>query len=330
MLHIKLKLCGVLLLLLPLVATNVQAGPSTYQLTQNGNSSSEYSLATNGESAAYARINSPSGTRDIIIQNLRTKDVKVIDTLAGTRDPNIHMDKDTVVWDVDDGTNQNVIAYDIKTNEKKTLSGDYPAFESSLDKNLVSWIGFKNGQRDLFLYNLQDGTTRQLTSDSTSDAFTDISKDKIVFTRYVEGYRNVFVYDLGASSFTQISHLDEDASNPAISSDLVTWNTATKVYLYNLKDKSTKVIDKTSDSSLTSAYFNDVNISEGSVLIEIQGFSGNNFQAQLYLYDVKAAATTRITVGRDIERDAALAKDVIVFVGSNAGFEDPDIFVISK
>jgi TolB protein len=134
-----------------------------------------------------------------------------------------------------------MIVSDANGGGDATISPDGSSFVTSL---------FRNGNWQLFIYEIQGGHWRQLTRDASDNFEGDWSPDgkRIVFTSTRTGGNNVFLISLDSGETKQITHSADEAEYPKFSPDghhiVYTegkWNER-KFYIANLEAGSSRPI----------------------------------------------------------------------------------------
>ena len=146
-----------------------------------------------------------------------------------------------------------MIVSDANGGGDATVSPDGRSFVTSL---------FRNGNWQLFIYEIQAGRWRQLTSDPSDNFEGDWSPDgkRIVFTSTRTGGNNVFLITLDSGETKQITFRSDEAEYPKFSPDGThvvytggKWNER-KFYIANLEDGSSQPITEKPGKAGACAY----------------------------------------------------------------------------
>jgi beta propeller repeat protein len=94
-----------------------------------------------------------------------------------------------------------------------------------IDGNRIVWSDDRNGNADIFVYDLATGQETQVTSHSGRDHNARISGDRIVWqsNRDNQGNEDIYLYDLSTSTETRITTSAENQTQPDISGDKIVW-----------------------------------------------------------------------------------------------------------
>lgn len=282
-------------------------------LTNDGGLKYETEVAASDEWIAYERILYPENTRQIVAENIKSHEVRLIDDSQYSYSRNINVSDNIITYETQEGEFTKVRVYDLKSGITKTIPGNYYMFESDTDGINVSFIGFKDSKRDLFVYNIQNGTTVQLTNDDTQESYSSISGDNIALAKYINGRREVFVYNLPTNIFSQITTSTEDVFWPKISGSNIVWNTNSSVFVSKLGENSeTKLYDgKFNDPYF--AYPTNTNIYRDGVVFTVTESVDFTAKQSLYVYDFKKGTNIK-KVQSDWNLYAAINKKGIIYV----------------
>src|SRR4051812_29579296 len=79
-------------------------GTNTSNLTNDGSTNYELELAADRDWVSYERINTSGNSRELVARNIKTGEVRMIDTTNDTSSLNIHISNNIVTYDLSDGT----------------------------------------------------------------------------------------------------------------------------------------------------------------------------------------------------------------------------------
>jgi beta propeller repeat protein len=88
----------------------------------------------------------------------------------------------------------------------------------------VVWADTRNGNPDIYLYNLVSGSEKQITSEPSDQVRPKIYRDLIVWEDYRNTpYSRIYLYNLTSKTEIQVSGGTSHQSNPAISGNRIVW-----------------------------------------------------------------------------------------------------------
>jgi beta propeller repeat protein len=214
---------------------------------------------------------------------------------------------DTIVWldsryeaEYHNPRHYDVYAYDLSTSKEKRLTSATTAdgTDLSTDGNLVVWADNRNADpevwthpsndpdynNDIYVYDLNTGQEKRITSYPGNDHYPDIDGNKIVWLRQEDYIRaDVFVYNLETGRESRVSKSRFAGFQPFIHEDRVVWVDA-------------RVSQGNTDSDV--------------VMNGIQG------QTDIYLYDLETRQETKLTstVPGQVLLNAVINGDFVVYM----------------
>ena len=127
-----------------------------------------------------------------------------------------------------------VIANEIKQNTDPQI---YP----SISGHRVVWQDNRNGNWDIYMYDLSTHTETQITNDPNYQGSPDISGDRIVWMDNRNGNYDIYMWDLRAPAGSELIQITTDPKgqqDPSISGDRIVWsdyrNGSVDIYMYDL------------------------------------------------------------------------------------------------
>jgi len=121
----------------------------------------------------------------------------------------------------------------IDSDEAKTQITTNPYSQSypSIYGDKIVYQDFRNGNLDIYMYDLTTNTETQITTNSNSQTFPQIYADKIVYKDDTD-YK-IHLYDLSANQEKTLATVS-NPSFPQIFNDKVVYQSGSKIYLYDL------------------------------------------------------------------------------------------------
>jgi beta propeller repeat protein len=189
----------------------------------------------------------PEPNWDVFILDLTTGEVKQLTNEEHAQmTPRIY--GDTVIWS--DARNQDtdrypfsydIFAYDLKTGKETRITANTTVEgynHASLSGNYVAWTDMRHADmsvashasndsvynNEIYLYDLNTGEERRITTSPQNDKCPDIDGSRIVWLRQTSNQGgDVFIYDLETGEETQISHSGYVSSGHSISGNRIVW-----------------------------------------------------------------------------------------------------------
>jgi beta propeller repeat protein len=173
---------------------------------------------------------------DIYMYNLSKNEKKAICTAADSQSyPEIYGNK--IIWvDKREGASNEfnylngvIYMYDL-ANPSQAENGlslfptvfneGYPAIYN----NTIVWVDYRNGNRDIYMYDFSTQQEKQITSLLTKEVSPDIYGDKIVWKDYRNGiFTDIYLYDLSKDMEIPITSDSFHQSNPKVFKNKVCW-----------------------------------------------------------------------------------------------------------
>jgi len=217
-----------------------------------------------------------------------------------------------VVTSASDMQFDDMVSFNIN-NFKKITTNSSNQGTASISGNLIVWSDDRNGNADIYLYDLNTNTEKQITTNSSSQYNPAISGNLVVWQDYRNGNNDIYLYDLDTKTEKQITTNSSSQYNPAISGNLVVWqdyrNGNNDIYLYDLDTKTEKQITTNSSSQYNPAI-------SGNLVVWQDDRNGSLYSSKdIYLYDISAGAEKRIATNASWseKRDPDISGNVIVW-----------------
>ena len=87
----------------------------------------------------------------------------------------------------------------------------------------IVWYDYRNGNGDIYMYDLSTNTETPITTDPASQYAPVIHGDRIVWFDYRNGNGDIYMYDLSTGTETQITTDPASQNYPAIHGDCIVW-----------------------------------------------------------------------------------------------------------
>ncbi len=154
--------------------------------------------------------------------------------------------------------------------------------------NKIVWNDTRNGNSDIYLYNISTGQEIRITTNTSTQSAPDIYNDKIVWEDWRNGNADIYLYNISTGQETQITSNNSLLYQwrPDIYDNNIVWRTVSAVYLYNISTgQETRITTNTVDQIDPPSIYDNK--------IVWGGWTNNN--ADIYMYDLSTGQETQIT-----------------------------------
>ena len=190
-------------------------------------------------------------------------------------------------------------------------------FNPCIYENKIVWEDSRNGNSDIYMYDLTTGQERQITTDTDYQENPAIYADKVVWEDKRNGNSDIYLYDLTTGQETPITTNTADQSDPAIYIDKIVWedkrNGNSDIYMYDLTTGQETQITTNTVSQYDPAIYSDKIVWEDK----------RNGNSDIYMYDLTTGQETPITTNTASQYGPAIYADKIVWADyRNDGYAD--------
>jgi len=213
---------------------------------------------------------------------------------------------DYIVWQDSRNDDQyDIYMYDISTEQETRLtSGTAHQMYPAISGDRIVWQDFGDGY--IHMYDILTETETQITQGTAPD----ISGDRIVCQKNIDGNLQIYMHDLSTGLETQITTDNSHHYSPAIAGDIVVWhdnrNGNNDIYMYDL---STGIETRITDDSTDQRY---PDISKNHIVWE----DWRDGTPDIYMYDISSATEFLITSNEPShEVNPAISGNRIVWQG---------------
>lgn len=191
----------------------------------------------------------------------------------------------------------------------------------------VVWQDNRNGNWDIYSYNLDTQREQRLTTDPSPHINPAVYMGKIVWVDYRNGNRNgdIYLYDLTSRSETRITTGVGDPANPDIFADKIVWedvrNGNKDIFMYDIKKGMESVITIFPSTQRFPKIY-------GSKIVWQDDRNGN---WDIYMYDTDTGNETRITTDSFDHCAPAVFQDKIAWMDNRNGAQNIYLYdIVSK
>jgi TolB protein len=159
---------------------------------------------------------------------------------------------------------------------------EYNQDNPSIYKNKIVWNDDKNGNSDIYMYDLFTESEKQITNNSKNQYNPSIWENKIIWIDNRDGNRDIYLYDLTKEIEKQITFNNSDKKNIKIHDNKIIWqdnrNGNNDIYMYDLTNEIEKQITfNNSDQKNPDIYENK---------IVWQDNRESAYSYEIYMYDL--------------------------------------------
>ncbi|ODS40779.1 hypothetical protein BEH94_10875 [Candidatus Altiarchaeales archaeon WOR_SM1_SCG] len=203
-----------------------------------------------------------------------------------------------------------LIAQTMQANEIQITTDSSNQFSPAIYGDKIVWYDNRNGNDDIYMYDLKTNTEKRITTDSSSQRYPAIYGDKIVWQDYRNGNHDIYMYDLKTNTEKQITTDSSHQKYPAIYGDKIVWsdyrNGNSDIYMYDLSTNTEKRITTViSQKDYLSIY--------GDKIVWDDHRNGM-WELDVYLYDLPTNTEKRITPAGSMQGSPAIYGDKIIWM----------------
>jgi len=203
--------------------------------------------------------------------------------------------------------------------------------------NRIVWMDDRNGNWDIYMYNLSTRKETQITTSSSNQDKPDIYSDRIVWTDFSsgEGYvdSDIYMFNLSTQQETQITTNESAQYSPAVNGNRIVWAdwrndngslTNGDIYMYDLStQQETQITTKESDQYSPQIYGNRI------VWVDWRNDNGSLTNSDIYMYDLSTSEEIQITTNESTQYSPAIYSSRIVWEDYRNGNADIYMYNLS-
>src|SRR6266576_730108 len=207
--------------------------------------------------------------------------------------------------------------------ERQITTDPHDQERAAISGDRIVWLDSRNGNNDIYMFDLATGTARQVTTDPNDQAAPAISGDRIVWQDASNGGADIYMFDMFdlASGTERRITTTSNASSPAISADRIVWtdgrNGNFDIYMYDLATGTERQITTDPSNQIEPAI-------SGNRIVWVD-FRNGNFD--IYMFDLATGTERRITAASTASSfSPAISGDRIVWKDTRNGNLDIYMF----
>src|SRR6266576_2344672 len=210
--------------------------------------------------------------------------------------------------------------------ERQITTDPHDQERAAISGDRIVWLDSRNGNNDIYMFDLATGTARQVTTDPNDQAAPAISGDRIVWQDARNGGADIYMFDMFdlASGTERRITTTSNASSPAISADRIVWtdgrNGNFDIYMYDLATGTERRITAASTASSFSPAIS------GDRIVWTDTRNGN---FDIYMFDLATVTERQITTNPSNQSTPVISGDRIAWTDVRNGNGDIYIFDLS-
>ncbi|MDO8283313.1 MAG: thrombospondin type 3 repeat-containing protein [Thermodesulfovibrionia bacterium] len=197
--------------------------------------------------------------------------------------------------------------HDSDTQEIRIATGASPKWSPHISGNRIVWEDWRNGNGDIYMYDISTGIETQITSNTSSKWSPHISGNRIVWSDWRNGNGDIYMYDISTGIETQITSNEFEQAWPSISGNRIVWsdwrNGNSDIYMYDISTGiETQITNDPSDQDYSDIF--------GDTIVWQEW---RNVYSDIYMHNIPTGITTSITSGTSYFGWLSISGDQIVF-----------------
>jgi beta propeller repeat protein len=175
------------------------------------------------------------------------------------------------------------------------------------------WSDYRNGNGDIFKYDLSTKTEIQITTNPVQQSSPDVYGNIIVWQDDRNGNWDIYMYDLSTSTEMQITNDPVIQAFPAVCGNIIVWedyrNVWADIYMYDLSTSTeTQITTNNADQCGPAVY--------GNTIVWADDRNGN---WDIFIYDLSTSTETQVTADPAIQWWPAVYGNIIVWHDNRNG-----------
>jgi len=199
------------------------------------------------------------------------------------------------------------------TETRITTSG--AAAEPAIYDDKIVWQDNRNGNYDIYMYNLSTNMETQITDNESDQQCPSIYGDRIIWMDSRNETGEIYIYNLSTFKESQVATTHSVQWKPLIYGDKIVWldesNGTDEIYVYNFSTSKETQITTTSSAKQTPSIYGD----------RIVWMDCRNENYDIYMYDLSISKEYQITTDKSDQDQPAIYGDIIVWLDSRDGYD---------
>lgn len=214
----------------------------------------------------------------------------------------------------------NANAFWFESTERKITTDPSEQIRPSISGAVVIWTDYRNGNTDIYLYNLETGEEVRVTDDQINHYLNDIDGEIAVFTAYLRDVANeeIYAYNVVSGALQNLTNHPADQRNPSIDGNMVVFQDDRNRLGEDLYDLYT--IDLSSGKMLPLVVGKGTQVNpeiNGNIVVWEDLRNGKDLD--VYMANLNTGEEQLVAGGPGNQRYPHVSGDIIVF---NNGFHD--------
>jgi len=171
----------------------------------------------------------------------------------------------------------------------------------------IVWGDYRNGQPDIYMYDLNSNIETQITSVPSTEYYPDIYQNLIVWQDSRNGNNDIYMYDLETETETQVTINSAFQNSPRIHGNIIVWqdyrNGNWDIYMFDIETETeTQVTNHPATQSRPAIYVD-----------KIVWDDYRNGNSDIYMYDISSQSEAIITSNDEPQTHPAIYQDYIIW-----------------
>ncbi|MDB4349685.1 S8 family serine peptidase [Omnitrophica bacterium] len=222
---------------------------------------------------------------------------------------------DFTVSDNENTTKESIDIFTMYIEMEQITNDSFDQFDVRIYDNRIVWTDARDGNRDIYMYDIYNKREEQITDDPDDQYEPGIYKDKIVWTDERNGNGDIFIYDISKDQEVKRISDPNRQSQPCIYEDKVVWvderNGNEDIYMYDISEGEERQITYDVHKQSQPGIYGDRIVWSDERNIDPERWFRNR---DIYMYDLSLDQEKQITTSLLGQFSPAIYKDTIAFI----------------